>query len=118
MPCEGTGPGPGPVLNINFKSFDPNDPRLLSLGNTEEWPLSSEAAEHPFHIHINSFMVCSGIVDGEPLPFPEAHYLMRRSIRNRALGRASAACPTRPKVEIALSVNRSLAPLRRRAAAM
>lgn len=56
--CEGTAPM-GPALNINCKQFDPETPRVLVRGRTEEWQVRSEGGPHPFHIHVNPFTVCS-----------------------------------------------------------
>lgn len=65
--CEGNG-----RFNINCKVFDMDNPRLLTLGNTDEWQLSSaeNIGPHPFHIHINHVTVCSGTVDGEVVTRP------------------------------------------------
>jgi FtsP/CotA-like multicopper oxidase with cupredoxin domain len=35
----------------------PGKTRTLTLGNTDEWELSSKLANHPFHIHVNPFEV-------------------------------------------------------------
>ena len=64
-PCEGGPPG-GLLFNINCNSFDPTNPRVLTVNRTEEWTGTSEGGgAHPFHIHINPFMVCEGNIDGE-----------------------------------------------------
>lgn len=62
--CEGGPPG-GLLFNIDCRSFDPTDPRVLSVNDTEEWAVSSESGSHPLHIHINPFMVCEGTINGE-----------------------------------------------------
>ena len=57
--CEGGCPRP--FFNVNCKKFDENRaPTALPFGETEEWLLSSEWSDHPFHIHINAFTVCAG----------------------------------------------------------
>jgi FtsP/CotA-like multicopper oxidase with cupredoxin domain len=70
MPCEGGPIGPGLKFNINCRAFDPANPRVLQLGQTEEWVLSSGAGDHVFHIQVNAFTVCDGTVDGQALAFP------------------------------------------------
>ena len=46
---------------INETPFDPNNIRKLTLGDVEEWKLSTSldslAPAHPFHIHVNPFQV-------------------------------------------------------------
>jgi L-ascorbate oxidase len=44
---------------VNGKPFsdDPADTRILTLGGTDQWKLSSKLANHPFHIHVNPFEV-------------------------------------------------------------
>lgn len=63
--CQGDG-----FFNINCKVYDETKPRVLTLGKTEDWNLSSEQGAHPFHIHVNHFTVCSGTVNGEPITRP------------------------------------------------
>ncbi|MBS0471493.1 MAG: multicopper oxidase domain-containing protein [Proteobacteria bacterium] len=41
------------------RPYDPNEWRLLKLGATDEWTLTSRAASHPFHIHVNPFQIVS-----------------------------------------------------------
>jgi len=67
--CEGGPPG-GLKFNINCKAFDENAPRVLTVDTTEEWTLTSENGNHPYHIHVNPFTMCGGQVDGEAIPFP------------------------------------------------
>ncbi len=38
--------------------------RTLTVGDVEEWQITSNLAAHPFHIHVNPFQIVS-IVDGE-----------------------------------------------------
>jgi L-ascorbate oxidase len=40
--------------------------RVLTLGTAEEWKLTSNAASHPFHIHVNPFQVVSVVNDNNP----------------------------------------------------
>lgn len=42
---------------INDIPFSNNNIRELTLGTASEWALSSELANHPFHIHVNPFEV-------------------------------------------------------------
>lgn len=51
---------------INGEQFDATHINYVAkLGTTEEWIIRNTAGEeHPFHIHVNDFMVMS--VDGEP----------------------------------------------------
>lgn len=64
-PCEGQTANGQPLFNINCREFDPERPRILDLGQTENWYLTSERGNHPFHIHVNHFTVCSTGDDGE-----------------------------------------------------
>ena len=49
--------------------FDPQNPRRLTLGNTEEWILTTQEDSlyyaHPFHIHINPFQTWRYGPDGK-----------------------------------------------------
>lgn len=40
---------------IDGKSFDPKNKRILQLNKAQTWKLSSQSANHPFHIHVNPF---------------------------------------------------------------
>ncbi|WP_414571082.1 multicopper oxidase family protein [Nostoc sp. CCY 9925] len=44
-------------FTVNGESFNPNDPNPISLtlNTADEWNLSSNVANHPFHIHVNPF---------------------------------------------------------------
>ncbi|SDH03250.1 Multicopper oxidase with three cupredoxin domains (includes cell division protein FtsP and spore coat protein CotA) [Pseudomonas benzenivorans] len=42
---------------INGKPYDPEQPRLLKLGEAQTWYISSVFSHHPFHIHVNPFEV-------------------------------------------------------------
>ena len=67
-PCEGGPPG-GLLFNINCRTFShDNEPRTLAVDTVDEWSMSSEGGgAHPYHIHINPFMVCGGSINGEEL---------------------------------------------------
>lgn len=48
------------TLSIDGKPFDHDRvDRTLTLGDVEEWELTSNLANHPFHIHVNPFQVVS-----------------------------------------------------------
>lgn len=42
---------------INGKAYDPEQPRLLKLGEAQTWYISSAFSHHPFHIHVNPFEI-------------------------------------------------------------
>jgi len=63
--CDGVPPGGGLGFNINCEEFDHMNPRVLTVNRTEDWTATSEFGDHPFHIHVNPFMVCEGTIDGE-----------------------------------------------------
>jgi FtsP/CotA-like multicopper oxidase with cupredoxin domain len=42
---------------INGKPYDPEQPRLLKLGEAQTWYISSVFSHHPFHLHVNPFEV-------------------------------------------------------------
>jgi FtsP/CotA-like multicopper oxidase with cupredoxin domain len=51
------------------EAYDPtHPPRKLKLGGVEEWTVSSEAASHPYHIHVNAFQVMEEGADGKLHP--------------------------------------------------
>jgi FtsP/CotA-like multicopper oxidase with cupredoxin domain len=72
--CEGptSATNTQPIYNINCKTYHHDDPPMqLPLHGTEEWMLSSENNDHPFHIHVNSFTVCpGGTINGTPITTP------------------------------------------------
>lgn len=86
--CEGVIPfedGERPFFNINCKKFASSEDdvhgehggaqsapsMVLPFGQLEEWELSSENFDHPFHIHVNSFTVCPGsTVNGTVIATP------------------------------------------------
>ncbi len=47
----------GGKFMVNGESYDPASARDLTLGNIEEWTLTSAAGSHPFHIHVNPFQI-------------------------------------------------------------
>jgi len=78
-PTVNLGP-PGPVGSVtsNYSAFAVDGKRFdhtridhnVQLNAVEEWTLeNTSAASHPFHIHVNPFLVMS--VNGIPLPEPE-----------------------------------------------
>ena len=78
-PTMNLGP-PGPVgsvtsnyagFEVNGKRFDPNRiDHNVPLNAVEQWTLeNTSAGSHPFHIHVNPFLVVA--VNGIPLPEPE-----------------------------------------------
>lgn len=68
--CEGIANGK-PLFNINCKAFshEASSATKLTLNKTEDWSLSSQNGDHPFHIHVNSFTVCKGsTINGQVIP--------------------------------------------------
>jgi hypothetical protein len=70
-PCDCAG------YNVNCENFELADrdrypfDRDLPLGAVEHWRVSTSFDGHPFHIHINPFVLCPGEPNVfEPLPFP------------------------------------------------
>lgn len=65
-----------PDHNLNCYNFETTDrsarpfDRDLILDEVEYWRVASSVDGHPFHIHINPFIVCPEDVIFEPLPFP------------------------------------------------
>lgn len=47
---------------ISRRTFHDSPPLVVELGTAEEWTISAEAGNHPFHIHVNPFQVV-GYVD-------------------------------------------------------
>ncbi len=62
--------------NVNCKNFEDIDrevypfDRDLPLGEVEHWRVQASIDGHPFHIHINPFIVCPNDNPFDPLPFP------------------------------------------------
>jgi len=60
--------------NINCKNFEETDreryplDRVLTLGAVDHWRVISGFDGHPFHIHINPFLVCPLPPAGAPAP--------------------------------------------------
>jgi len=58
-------------FKVNGKPYDPATYRDLVLGNVEEWTITSAAASHPFHIHVNPFEIFKVLdKDGNDLSLP------------------------------------------------
>jgi len=53
---------------INNIPFAENNVRKLKLGTASEWKLSTETAQHPFHIHVNPFQVDRKNPEGNMVP--------------------------------------------------
>ena len=66
-------PPPFPNFTVNGVLFDPNRVDVtIPLNSVQEWELINTTTNgHPFHIHVNDFMVLS--VNNVPLPEPEWH---------------------------------------------
>ncbi|MEO1268789.1 MAG: multicopper oxidase domain-containing protein [Myxococcota bacterium] len=66
------------AYNVNCKNFELTDrarypyDRDLPLGTVEHWRVKSSIDGHPFHIHINPYLVCPADNPFDPLPF--AHW--------------------------------------------
>ena len=64
--------------NVNCKNFGETDrtrypyDRDLPLGEVEHWRVSASVDGHPFHLHINPFLVCPNDNIFDPIPF--AHW--------------------------------------------
>ncbi|MCC7536239.1 MAG: multicopper oxidase domain-containing protein, partial [Deltaproteobacteria bacterium] len=69
-PCE------CPNYNVNCRNFETTDRSLypfdrdLPLDAVEHWRVGASFDGHPFHIHINPFIVCPNDNVFDPLPFP------------------------------------------------
>jgi FtsP/CotA-like multicopper oxidase with cupredoxin domain len=68
-PLDSTNPGPVMFMAADHP-FDPQNPRRLILGNTDEWILNTQDDSlyyaHPFHIHVNPFQTWRPGPDGTP----------------------------------------------------
>lgn len=64
--------------NVNCKNFETVDRSLypfdrdLPLGEVQHWRVSASVDGHPFHIHINPYLVCPNENVFDPMPF--AHW--------------------------------------------
>ena len=62
--------------NVNCKNFEETDRTLypydrdLPLDEVEHWRVAASVDGHPFHIHINPYVVCPQDNVFDPLPFP------------------------------------------------
>lgn len=62
--------------NVNCNNFELTDrsrhpfDRDLPLGAVEHWRVGASVDGHPFHIHINPYVVCPSPDVFEPIPFP------------------------------------------------
>jgi L-ascorbate oxidase len=75
-----TGDDPDPCdcpnYNVNCLNFETTDRTLypydrdLPLGAVQHWRVGASFDGHPFHIHINPFLVCSDASPFDPMPFP------------------------------------------------
>ncbi|MCD6071404.1 MAG: Blue copper oxidase CueO precursor [Microvirga sp.] len=55
---------------VNGAPFDPlMAPRTLVLNNVQKWTVRAKGGDHPFHIHVNPFLLIAR--NGRPLPLPE-----------------------------------------------
>ena len=78
----------GPRFGINQRSYSPDRiDRLLPLGGTEEWHLTSTIVGHPFHIHVNPFQVVAvykPLADGQRMDLtdPQIPYETRLKAEN------------------------------------
>ncbi|HEX2134787.1 MAG TPA: multicopper oxidase domain-containing protein, partial [Microvirga sp.] len=55
---------------VNGASFDPHmAPRTLILNNVQRWTVRAKGGDHPFHIHVNPFLLVER--NGRPLATPE-----------------------------------------------
>ncbi len=69
---------PCPDLNISCATMMTQPgPRQLSFGALDEWSLVAGQSEHPFHIHINPFVVCTSHPDEPPAPHWRDTWLVR-----------------------------------------
>ncbi len=64
------------AYNVNCHNFELTDrstypvDRDMPLGAIEHWRVGASVDGHPFHIHINPFLVCPHDNVFDPLPFP------------------------------------------------
>jgi len=62
--------------NVNCKNFEETDrerypyDRDLMLDEVEHWRIAASVDGHPFHIHINPYLVCPQDNLFDPMPFP------------------------------------------------
>jgi FtsP/CotA-like multicopper oxidase with cupredoxin domain len=64
------------AYNVNCQNFELTDrsrypfDRDMPLGAVEHWRVQASLDGHPFHIHINPFVVCPNDNVFDPIPFP------------------------------------------------
>jgi len=64
------------AYNVNCNNFEDTDrhryafDRDMELGAVEHWRVAASVDGHPFHIHINPFVVCPEENVFDPMPFP------------------------------------------------
>ena len=63
-------PATCPPFNIACETFDQTlaNPRILSVGPTEEWTVASFGSHHVLHMPVNPFTVCDNIPKEPPAP--------------------------------------------------
>lgn len=61
-------------FKVDGKGYDPDDPGIeVNLGETWVWTIkNTSGAAHPFHIHVNPFMVIDN--NGTAIPFRERYW--------------------------------------------
>lgn len=96
--CEGQCPTGRPFFNMNCKKYGENAPPIvLPFGQTEEWLLSSEWVDHPFHIHVNSFTVCAGAkIRGKVITTPHWKDTIMVRAEDTSVGTKTDAITTTP----------------------
>ena len=64
------------AYNVNCNNFEDTDrgryafDRDMELGAVEHWRVAASVDGHPFHIHINPYVVCPNDNVFDPIPFP------------------------------------------------
>ncbi|MBK8942350.1 MAG: multicopper oxidase domain-containing protein [Polyangiaceae bacterium] len=77
-----------PDHNLNCKNFETTDrdkypyDRVLTVGDVDHWRLMSGFDGHPFHIHINPFLVCPVPEDGPTAKEPPVRAAVRPLARH------------------------------------
>lgn len=84
-----------PRYLLNGKEFDHHaPPRRLTLGRAEEWVVTSQSFNHPFHIHVNPFQLELGgkLVWKDTLFVPAGQTARLRTRYERYVGTFMAHC--------------------------